>query len=176
MPPLSEYFMHNFTQYKKIKNINSFKQLESFEDLSAELEDRKIPFHRVVGETTLSISTRLDEQNGILLIRWEPFPKVIQFIHVLPLTIPKDRRKTLAILLNRINFTLPVTGFVMDEKRGALAFRVQGFLDFNGAIASDTAGSLFSLSIRTVKQFLPQLQKALASAHDSRPKSIFDLT
>ncbi|MGD9212949.1 MAG: hypothetical protein PVI90_19345, partial [Desulfobacteraceae bacterium] len=80
--------------------MSNLKQLESYEDLLADLKDRKIPFRRVAGETSLSIPTRLGDQNAVLHIRWEPTPGVIQFIQVLPLTVPGEHRDVLMILLN----------------------------------------------------------------------------
>jgi hypothetical protein len=155
--------------------MSNLKQLKSYEDLLTELKDKKILFRKIERKTSLSIPTRLDGQNAVLLILWEPAPRVIQFIQILPLAIPGEYREALTILLNHINFTLPVTGFVMNKKHGVLTYRIQAFLDPNGAIASDTVGSLLTLSTRTAAYFLPQLKKALASHQDARPKSLFDL-
>ena len=155
--------------------MSNLKQLENYEDLLTELKDKKIPFRKIEGKTSLSIPIRLGDQNAALLILWEPEPRVIQLIQILPLAVPREYREVLTILLNRINFTLPVTGFVMNEKHGVITYRIQAFLDPNGAISSDTIGSLSALSIRTAKYILPQLKKALASLQDVRPKSLFDL-
>jgi hypothetical protein len=126
-----------------MKNLRS---LQNFNDLLAQLEIEKILFNQVENEPVVRIPTRLGAQDGILYIYWEPIPGVIQFIQILPFTIPKDRRKTMTTLLNRINFNIPVLGFALNEKTGVLTYRTQAFLNENNSILPGMIGALVNIT------------------------------
>jgi hypothetical protein len=155
-----------------MKNLRS---LQNFNDLLAQLEIEKILFNQVENEPVVRIPTRLGAQDGILYIYWEPIPGVIQLIQILPFTIPKDRRKTMTTLLNRINFNIPVLGFALNEKTGVLTYRTQAFLNENNSILPGMIGALMNITIQIAAKFLPQLKEVITPEAETRPKSLFEI-
>ena len=134
--------------------------IQSFDALLSQMEKEKIPFKKADGEPSLSVPTRLGDQEAVLHIRWEAVPGVIQFIQVLPLTVPQAQREKVSVLMNRINFVLPVLGFALNEKNGIMIYRTQTFLDRNGAIPPGMIGAMIAISAHTAEKFLPQLKAA----------------
>lgn len=58
----------------------SLQPIESFEGLIQQLEEEKLPFREAEDKNTLTVPTRLGEEQSALHIRWEPVPGVIQFV------------------------------------------------------------------------------------------------
>jgi hypothetical protein len=151
------------------------KSLQNFKDLLDQLEIEKIPFNRVENESIVRIPTHIGDQDAILYISWEPLPNVIQFIQILPCIVPQGQREALTSLLNRINFNIPVLGFVLNEKNGVLTFRTHVFLNKNKSILPGMIGALISITIQTAAKFLPQLQEAMTLEPETELSSLFDL-
>jgi len=136
------------------------KPISSFEGLIAQLDAENLPFRRAETEEAVSVPTRLGDEDSVLHIRWEAVPGVVQFLQVLPLTVPESRRDEMAILIGRINVALPVLGFTLNPKNGVIAFRTHAFLGKEGVIAPGLIGALIATAVRTTKTFLPQLRAA----------------
>lgn len=96
---------------------------------------------------------------------------VVQFIQEIPLVVPEEKRKIIAILLNHINCTIPVLGFSLNQKNGILIYRTQTFLDANRSISSYIIG----ITIYTAEKFFSQLKEAIAFEAETGLKSLFDL-
>jgi hypothetical protein len=153
----------------------NIKSLQSFTDLVLQLENEKIPFEQIKNSSTVIVPIPDPEKEWICYIRWEPIPGVIQFIQVLPVKVPETQQDEMRTILNRINFDLPVLGFVLNEKNGILTYRVQIFLDKNKSIPAEIIGGLMALSVHTVKAYLPQIKAAMMPRTRESIKSIFEL-
>jgi hypothetical protein len=151
------------------------KPLENFGALVTQLEIEQIPFRKDEDEPILNIPTRLLEKESLLQIRWEPIQGIIQFIQVLPLIVPEKQREAVMLLINRINFSLPVLGFTLNEKTGVLTYRTQAFLNENKAILPGLIGALIALSIRNSEQFLTQLQASATLSSINHSTRQFDI-
>jgi hypothetical protein len=149
--------------------------IHNFDTLMIQLEDEKIPFHRVEKDSTLCIPIQLSDKEGNLFICWEPMHGVVQFIQEIPLVVPEEKRKIIAILLNDINYVLPVLGFYLSKKKDVIVYRTQAFLDANRSISPGLIGIIIGIMIHTAEKFLPQLQKALTPEPENGFKSLFDL-
>lgn len=134
--------------------------IDSFEALVAQLEKEEIPYRRMNNENTVAVPTRLGDEQSMLQIRWAATPGVIQFMQVLPFVAPESRRDDIALLIGRINMTLPILGFTLNPKTGVIAFRTHAFLGKEGAIAPGLIGAVIAGAVRTTKSFLPQLREA----------------
>lgn len=152
--------------------MTDFKPINSFESLVTQLEKEKILFHRVENESVVRLFTHSGNQKIVLYIRWEPIPGVIQFIQVLPLVVPKEKRETVAVLLNHINFDLNVLGFALNEKTGVLTYRTQTFLNETRSILPGMIGVFIGFTAGTVEKYFPKFQAAATT----KPKinSLFD--
>ena len=140
----------------------STSPIGTFEELMAQLEAEKLPFRKdTTTKDTLSVPTRLGEENSVIHIRWAPIPGVIQFLQMLPFVVPENRRDDIALLISRINLSLPIIGFTLNHKNGIMAFRTHAFLGKDGAIAPGMVGAVIASAVRTTKDFLPQLRAAL---------------
>lgn len=139
--------------------VNS-SPIGSFEALIDQLEEEKLPFRRVEDQNILTVPTRLGEEQSVLHIRWEAIPGVIQFIQMIPVVVPENRRDEVAALIGRINVSLPILGFTMNPENGVVAFRTHAFLGKEKAVAPGMIGAVIASSVRTTKIFLPQLRKA----------------
>lgn len=150
------------------------QQLKNFEMLLSILEQKKIPFHKVEDKPCLTLSTLLEEKEGGLYIQWEPIEGLVQFIHALPLVVPKTHRPKMAILLNRLNLSLPVSGLAVNEENGSLSHHFFLLLDKDKSIAFNMILSHIDLSIRLAKDILPQLHKTMASTAEPGISSLFE--
>ena len=148
--------------------------LDNFEMLVSELEQRNIPFHRVENKPYLALSTRLEDEEGSLYIYWRSIDGIVQFVHLLPLFVPKAHREKMVILLNRMNLSLPVTGLAINEENGILSHHAFVLLDKNEKILFHMILSHIDLSIRLAKEILPQLHQTLASVADPSISSLFE--
>ena len=154
--------------------MTSSEILQGFESLVSDCKKRKIPFHKPENENVICVSTQIGGQEDIIHIHWEPVEGIIQFIHILPLVVPAKLRNKMLILLNRINLALPNCGFTLDEKNGIITYKLCAFLNEIGRIHSSMIFGVIDISIRTVKEILPQLQQATASAEDPHISSLFE--
>lgn len=154
--------------------MSNYKPIETFDALATQLESENIPFKRDENEPILNIPIHLLGKESLLQIRWEPMRGVIQFIQVMPFIVPEEQRNEVSVLINRINFALPVLGFVLNEKKGVLTYRTQAFLNEKNAISPGLIGVMMALSIRNSEQFLTQLQSS-QPLKTNRPTSLFDL-
>jgi hypothetical protein len=140
----------------------STSTIATFEELMIQLKDEKLPFRRdTTTKDTLTVPTRLGEENSVIHIRWAPIPGIIQFVQILPFTVPENRRNDISLLISRINLELPILGFTLNHGNGALAFRTHAFLGKQGAIAPGMIGAIIASAVRTTKAFLPKLKAAL---------------
>lgn len=140
--------------------------IDSFEALINKLEEEKLPFRRVENRQILTVPTRLGEERSVLHIRWEAIPGVIQFIQILPLVVPENRRDDLAVTIGRINASVPILGFTMNPKNGVVAFRTHAFLGKDKAIEPGMIGAVVASCVRTTKLFLPQLREAVEKGEE----------
>lgn len=150
------------------------ESISSLETLLTYFEKREVSFHRTeTNKNTLSVSTRLDDQEGILHIHWDSTERVIRFVHILPLTVPKPLREKMIILLNRINLVLPISGFVLNEENGIIAYCSQAPLDKSGAVPHHMVDTVIARSVHTVKEILPQLKRSVEHALENDLSSLF---
>jgi hypothetical protein len=136
--------------------------IESFEALIQQLEEENLPFRKAEEKDTLTVPTRLGEEQSVLHIRWEPVPGVIQFVQMLPVTVPEHRRDRLAVLIGSINVSLPILGFTMNPENGVVAYRTHAFLGKEKEIAPGVIGAVIASAVRITKIYLPQLKKAVS--------------
>ena len=149
--------------------------IQSFKDLLSQLENEKIAFHRIENESTVFVSIPQANQNWGCYIRWEPFPRVVQFIQVLPFRISVKQKEAVLALINRINFDIPILGFVLNESKGILTYRTQIFLDTSNAISAGMVGVIIALSTQIVEEFVPLLESIVTPQSKIKPESLFDL-
>ena len=144
--------------------------LTTFDDLLSYLKEKNKSFRRVENETTVMVaSPSASHPEQICYLRWEPIPGVIQFIQMLPLTVPEEKRAEMAILLNQINFDLVIAGFGMNEKNGVLTYRVQTLLDQNHAIAAEMISVHIRLTLQMMEALLPKLRAVAEPEEDRGP-------
>ena len=155
--------------------MQNYKPFENLDALVAQLETERIPFRKEENEPIINIPTRIVEKESLLPIQWEPVEGVVQFIQLLPFIVPEEERKAVAVLINRINFALPILGFVLNEKNGVLTYRTQAVLNEKKAIPPGFIGAFIALSIHNSEQFLTQLQASATPKTMNHPTSQFDL-
>ena len=139
----------------------SLQPIESFEGLIRQLEEENLPFRKAEDKNTLTVPTRLGDEQGALHIRWEPVPGVIQFVQMLPVVVPEYRRDKVAVLIGKLNVSLPILGFTMNPENGVVAYRTHAFLGKEKEIAPGVVGAVIASAVRITKIYLPQLKKAV---------------
>jgi hypothetical protein len=151
---------------KRIQDITTQEQsvadaslIDSYKSLVARLGEEKIPFRELENEDTVTVPTRLGDQNSQLHIRWEAVAGVVQFIQLVPFVVPPERRDAVAVLITRINAALPILGFTLNPQNGVAAYRVHAFLGNQAAIAPGLIGALIANAAKTTDAFLPILRK-----------------
>ncbi|MGF1525206.1 MAG: YbjN domain-containing protein [Candidatus Competibacterales bacterium] len=143
---------------------DALPKIDSYEALKAQLDQEGLPYREAEDvENTISLPTRLGEEDGILHIRWEPTPGVVQFAQALPIIVPEESRPAVGNLLHRINHRLAVTGFTFNEERGTIAFRTQSFLGAEGFMAPGLIGALVATCARTAAQYMGEIRDAMGS-------------
>ncbi len=130
----------------------------SVEQLLAQLEKEGIPYLRLSSQETVSIPTRLGDEEGVLHIRWQGEAGLVQFVHPVPLEVPFERRAEMLEALNRVNHQLAVLGFTLNPDDGYCSFRTQAFLDPEGCLLVGLVGALIATCARTVLEYLPALR------------------
>lgn len=137
--------------------------IDSFAALKSQLAKESLPFREVDGEQALSLPTRLGDTDSVLHLRWEPTPGVVQFIQPLPLTIQPATRAEVGQALHRINLTLAIQGFTLDEQSGNVAFRTQALLSIGQGLLPGMIGLMIRSSIETASTHLPGIRAIAGS-------------
>lgn len=137
--------------------------IAGFDDLKAQLLRENMPFRAVDGEPAVSFPTRLGDVDSVLHIRWEPTPGVVQFIQPLPMTVPIERRGDIGQALHRINHTLALLGFTLNEAEGLVAFRSQAMMSGREGLHPGMIGLMIRSSIETAATHWPGLRAIAGS-------------
>lgn len=137
--------------------------IATFEELKVQLEREGLPYRDVEGEPAVSFPTRLGDVDSVLHIRWEPTPGVVQFIQPLPITVPPERRIEIGQALHRINHSLALLGFTLNEAKGFVAYRAQAMVSCGQGLQVGMIGLMIRTSIETAATHWPGL-KAIAES------------
>ena len=135
--------------------------LSGLDELSAELTRAGVRYTTHPEAAALSVPIRLAEGvDGVLHVRWEPTPDVVQIIAPLPIRVAPDDRPAAAQVLTTINHRLAVAGFHLNPESGAVSFRTAALLDSQGQVPLSVVRRLMTTAMETSQEYMSSIATA----------------
>ncbi|MEW4529510.1 MAG: YbjN domain-containing protein [Maioricimonas sp. JB045] len=135
--------------------------LASFEDVVAVLERDGVPHQVNAEQQFVTIPTRRNGFQGVMLIRWAATDGVLHFVQNMPLQVPEDRRSDLVDAMVRLNHVYPVPGLGFNHATSTTYYRMTVPIQPRGGLTDRELTTYFNYALQQAINLLPTVKAVI---------------
>ncbi|MFG0332061.1 MAG: YbjN domain-containing protein [Maioricimonas sp. JB049] len=138
--------------------------LTGFDDIVAILKRDAVPHQIHAEQQFVTIPTRRNGFQGVMLIRWANADGVLHFVQNLPLEVPEERHSELIEAIVRLNHAYPVPGLGFNHVTNTTYFRMTVPIQPRGGLTDQEMTTYFNYALQQAINLAPTLQAVIDGA------------
>ncbi|WP_197443757.1 YbjN domain-containing protein [Maioricimonas rarisocia] len=135
--------------------------LTSFDDVVTILERDAVSHQANAEQQFVTIPTRRNGFQGVMLIRWAASDGVLHFVQNLPLEVPDERHSDLAEAMVRLNHAYPVPGLGFNHVTKTAYFRMTVPIQPRGGLTDREMTTYFNYALQQAINLAPTVKAVI---------------